>query len=121
MNQRIAILFYSQVEFVWVSDHWDHHLNGLCRYNNKLCEFQWSYFHEKVKIYKLGFFSKIKWLIRKKLFEWMVGYHWTYKNGTRNAKFGYRKPYWFFKILFNLYYTPYKIRRYLKKAYGRIK
>lgn len=113
MRQEIATLSYSDVDFVWVSNHWDHHLNGLCKYKENLCEFKCDYDKNKVKIFKLSFYEKIKWLTRKKLFEWMVGDHWTYKNGVRGSNFGVRKPYWFFDLLFKLYYLPRRIKLYL--------
>ena len=30
---------YRKADFVWVSSHWDYHLEGLCRYKGKLCRF----------------------------------------------------------------------------------
>lgn len=95
----------SSMNYVWVQNHWDHHLKGLCRFNNKLCVFEIDNVHDgeggaKVlyKIYSLNFVEKLKWLLRKKLFEIFVGYHWTYINGKRGPAF--QGVSW----KFNLYY-----------------
>ena len=74
---------YDDVDFVWVSDHYDIHLRGLCRHNGELCEFETDWESEKVEIKPLSVPQKLRWLLSKKLFEWFVGYHWTYKNGKR--------------------------------------
>jgi hypothetical protein len=84
----IAVVPYDDMEFIWISDHWDIHIKGLCKYKNRLSEFKIvdedsetvDYF-----VYSLGFIDKIKWLTRKKLFELRHGYRWTYKPKQRGS------------------------------------
>lgn len=76
---------YKAVEFVWVSSHWDVHLAGLCRYGGRLCRFETDQDtlddNLMVDIFSLSPVEKLRWLFRKKLFEWCVGTHWTYPLG----------------------------------------
>lgn len=124
MKEPIAIIPYDQMQFRWIAMHWDIHYNGICTYNNQLCEFQtiegdgrWTGDDEDkeeewvetiptvCKIYHLTPKEKLIWLHRQTMFEWFVGYHWTYpyrKTGQR--QFRYRKPVWLYKLLFKLYY-----------------
>ncbi len=120
---------YRDVDFVWVSSHWDIHLSGLCRYNGKLCQFsttqennpEWdekrdaedddyniSPFITTCAIYSLSLKEKAKWLFKKKKFEWAVGYHWTYpyRNDWNHPKrhFFIRRPKWLYRALFNFHY-----------------
>ncbi len=116
MKIKIATVPYEELDFVWISNHWDIHLNGLCNYKNNLCEFktkEGEYDWEKEEyiipttcdIYSLSLVEKIKWLSTKKKFELMVGYHWTYPyRKTRERPFHYRKPKWLYKWLFSLFY-----------------
>ena len=87
---------------VWVSDFYDIELHGLCTHNGSLCEFKTDYETNIATIYSLSFIQKTKWLIRKRVFEICVGYFWSYKNDCYEMKF--KKPTWFGKIVFNLYY-----------------
>ncbi len=120
MKNLIATIPYSEVNFKWISDHWDIHLNGTCIYNNKTCEFKtiageykWNKETEEVdvitedvcEIYSLDEKDKKEWLCSQKKFELCVGYHWTYPyRKTGEKQFHYRNPKWFYKLLFNLYY-----------------
>jgi hypothetical protein len=102
----IATIPYEEVCFKWVSHHWDINLNGICIYENELCEFETFFVYDKdeedeelqgdydafVRIYKLNFLQKLKWLWRKRKFELCVGYYWSYKDGERlNKKFKHKK------------------------------
>ncbi len=97
---KITNLKYSDVDFIWVNEHYDKHLSGLCKYNNEVCFFKTNYEISIVSIYKLNFKEKIKWKLKQKIFEFCVGYHWTYPR----INYRLRKPYWFWRILFKLYY-----------------
>jgi len=109
--KHIATLPYDEVDFVWVSSHWDVHLSGLCKMGNTLFWFQTKikgdYDHIECDIFMLSYWEEIRFKLRKFLFERMVGYHWSYPK-RNNHGFHYRKPQWLHKILFSLYY---KIRK----------
>jgi len=95
---------YKDMNFVWIEDHYDIHLEGLCKHKGELCRFTTEYDTMVCTIYPLSIFGKLRWLFRKKLFELCVGYHWTYKQKVRQGRFYYRKPIWFYKLLFKIYY-----------------
>jgi len=111
--KRIATLPYDEIDFVWISNHYDVHLSGLCRMGNTLFWFETKIEgdYEKITcdIYMLSFWEEVKFRLRKFLFEQMVGYHWSYPK-TKSKGFYYRKPEWLYKRLFKLYY---KIRKFL--------
>jgi hypothetical protein len=107
------ILDYYDVDFVFITKHYDYHLRGLCRYNGELHSFTTDYPEDggspKVFVQKLSLFGKLKALLNKKMFEICVGYHWTYKNGKKVTEtFKYKKPEWFWRRMFRLYYATYK-------------
>lgn len=114
MRNLVKILPYSEVNFRWVSNHYDAHLSGTCIYNDELHEFEnelTGYDFEKddweemfVKIYELDFISKLKWRWRQWKFEKCVGYHYTYPNRKNGVTFYYRKPEWLYIRLLNWYY-----------------
>jgi len=133
----IATIPYDDVNFRWVSNHWDIHLNGICEYQNQICEFKtiqgeghWTYILDEkgeeveedeyvetiptvCEIYELTEKEKKERLSRQRKFEICVGYHWTYpyrKTGER--PFRIRNPKWFYRLLFNLYYFK---QMYVKK------
>jgi hypothetical protein len=106
----IATLPYDELDFVWVNNHYDVHLSGLCRLGFTLFYFKTN--HEDLydedkeltcEVYMLSWTEEIKWKLKKFLFEQMVGYHWSYPQ-RKNERFHYRKPEWLYKILFKLYY-----------------
>jgi len=111
--KHIATLPYDEIDFVWISNHYDVHLSGLCRMGNTLFWFETKIEgdYEKITcdIYMLSFWEEVKLRLRKFLFEQMVGYHWSYPK-TKSKGFYYRKPEWLYKRLFKLYY---KIRKFL--------
>ena len=107
----ITILPYEEVEFKWVSSHYDFHLEGTCIYRNNLCRFATEVVEVvegleivgllKVKIYPLNLIEKFKWRWRQMAFEQCIGYHWTY---PLNREYTPKKPKWFFNLVFNAYY-----------------
>jgi hypothetical protein len=105
---------YNQTQFKFVSNHYDLHLEGLCTYKGETCYFQtlqgnWNEENDEwdqsfCEIYKLSIGEKWKWFWRKKKFEWMVGYHWSYPQRKQGKFFYYRKPTWLYRRLFRLFY-----------------
>ena len=93
--KRIARIPYEHMNWVWISDFWDVPLRGLCRYNGELCLFQgfgWNYGKNMARyhILRLSTASKVKWLLRKFMFELMVGRHWSsYPNRTKYKSKGF--------------------------------
>ena len=114
MDKKIATVKENELEFVWVSSHYDIHLNGICKYKGELCEFKgiqpnWNpekddWYDTFYEIYKLSFKEKLNWVIRQKKFEIAVGYHWSYPQRKKNVEFKIRKPKWLFNMLFRMYY-----------------
>ena len=101
-REPIKTLPYNEVKFKFVSNHYDVHLNGSCLYENSICEFESD--EQWVKIYKLNWIEKLKWIWKQWLFEKCVGYHWSYRNGKIGKGFYYRKPKWLYVWIFNRYY-----------------
>jgi hypothetical protein len=110
---------YDEVDFVWISNHYDVHVSGLCKMGNTLFYFKTinidDYFINeeelKCEIFMLSFKEEIKWKLKKFFFEKMVGYHWTYPYRKQGVGFYYRKPEWIYKRLFKLYYSLKKLNR----------
>ena len=110
----ITTIPYNKTNFKFISNHYDLHLEGLCIYEGKTCYFktlQGDWNEEKdnwdesfCEIYKFSLYEKWNWFWKQKKFEWMIGYHWSYKNGKKDRPFYYRKPVWLYKYLFNLFY-----------------
>jgi hypothetical protein len=108
----IATLPYDEINFVWVSSHYDVHLFGICKMGNTLFYFKTINYEDlydddkelMCEIYYLTFWEDVKWRLKKFFFEQMVGYHWSYPK-RKNSHFHYRKPEWLYKLLFKLYYT----------------
>ena len=108
----IATLSYDDIDFVWVENHYDVHISGLCKLGFSLFYFK-TINHDSdeelmCEVYMLSTIEEIKWKLKKFFFEQMVGYHWTYPK-RKNSHFHYRKPEWLYMILFKLYY---KIKRW---------
>lgn len=84
----MLLIPYKKVNFLWITNHYDVHLSGLCVINNKICLFNTivdydtgeydSYDDLMCKITQLTFLEKLKFLFEKWLFELCVGTHWTY-------------------------------------------
>lgn len=114
--KRIATLPYDEIKFVWVSNHYDVHLSGLCKMGNTFFYFSTVNYYDLYEedkelmcdVYMLSFWEDIKWRLKKFFFEQMVGYHWSYPK-RKNNHFHYRKPEWLYKRLFKLYYLIKKI------------
>ena len=115
MEQKpIKILPYDKVQFKFISNHYGIHLNGSCIYENSICEFKSDYLdynedkdewkEQLVRIYKLNWIEKLKWVWKQWLFEKCFGYHWSYRNGKRGKNFYYRKSKWLYVWIFNRYY-----------------
>ena len=110
--KHIATLPYDEIDFVWVSNHYDVHISGLCKLGFSLFYFK-SINHDSdeelmCEIWMLSFIEEIRWKLKKFFFEQMVGYHWSYPK-RKNSHFHYRKPEWLYKLLFKLYYTIKKL------------
>jgi hypothetical protein len=114
--EKIVTIPYDEVNFVWVSGHYDIHMFGLCKMGNTLFYFKTinidDYYDDETElmceIYMLSFKEEIRWRLKKFLFERMVGYHWTYPYRKQGAAFYVRNPKWLYKILFKLYYSVVK-------------
>jgi hypothetical protein len=96
-----------------VQEHYDVHLEGLCRVKGKLCRFATLNAFDEGEpplcaVYPLTVRERLWWLWRKKRFEVCVGYHWTY---PRTRSFHIRRPRWLFQALFNLHYRGLRVRR----------
>ena len=102
--QKALIKPYDEMDWVWISDHYDIHLDGLCRHDGELSRFKTDFDSEICTIYTLTNWEKIKWLWRKRMFEVCIGYHWTYPHRKQGVRFNYKKPRWFWDIIFKLYY-----------------
>jgi hypothetical protein len=104
-----------QMSFVWVSDHWDVHLSGLCRHDGALCRFERDNPEDDgevlYSIYHLTTAEKLRWLYRKWKFEICVGYHWTYPNRANGEMFHRRKPTWLYFLLWAWYWKSFKEAR----------
>lgn len=120
--KHVARIPYKEVEFFFISSHYDLHIKGLCIYNNKISHFQtdldtlykdepeddepdtlWDT-RTQVDIYELTNMELSDRLMEKTKFEIMVGYHWSYPEKALGHQFYIRKPKWFFKFLFWLFY-----------------
>lgn len=110
--KHITTLPYDEVDFVWVSNHYNVHLSGLCKMGNTLFWFETrildDYENIECDIYMLSFWEEMKLRFRKFSFERMVGNHWSYDKKNK-TNFYYRKPQWLSKILFKLYYLIKKL------------
>lgn len=114
-RELAAKISYDNVDFRFISDHYDVHLSGTCIYNDALHDFENdypSYNEEKdeyedmsVRIYSLDFYTRLKRYWKQWLFEQYVGYHWTYPyRKNRSRPFKYRNPKWFYTMLFKWFY-----------------
>ncbi len=107
MGNKIATIPYDEVDFIWVTTHWDLHLNGICNYNGKICEFittigsghwkdefiddheHYNYIVDSpdmCEIYSLSESEKRRWLKNKKEWEIGHGYHWSYNHTEEEIK-----------------------------------
>jgi hypothetical protein len=115
--KHIATLPYDEIDFVWISNHYDIHISGLCKMGNTLFWFKTLNPEDdeddeeelKCDVYMLSFWEEMRLRARKFFFEQMVGYHWSYPQRKEWARFYYRRPVWLSKLLFKLYYTIKKL------------
>ena len=115
---RLATIPYEEVDFVWISSHYDVHLSGLCKMGNTLLWFSTKNYEDlydedkelMCDVYLLTFWEEVRLRLRKFFFEKMVGYHWSYPQRKEWARFYYRRPIWLSKFLFKLYYKIKKIK-----------
>jgi hypothetical protein len=104
------IVPYTDMQFVWISGHYDVHLTGLCCYAGRLASFEivdWDADAVSYRIIQLGPIQRLCWLSQKKLFEWCVGYHCTYPYRGQGHLFYRRKPAWLHRLT---QYTYYRVR-----------
>jgi hypothetical protein len=110
--ELITSIPYEEVDFNFITNHYDVHLHGTCVYKGDLCAF---YTHreysdesdeiiEIVSIYKLTFIEKLRWELKQMLFEICVGPNWSFVDGVAKGKFHERKPKWLYSLLFSIYY-----------------
>ena len=91
-------------KMIWVTNFWDKPLAGLCRVNGELRRFSAEYDEQGYTTYPLTSFEKVKWIIRKWIFELCVGTHFSYDRKSSES-FRWRRPKWLHKFLFNCYYN----------------
>lgn len=106
-QKPVVICELKDVNFVWVADYYDMPLSGICRLHGKLHRFSGDYSleTERYQIYRMSLKEKLRWLLRKNLFEFCVGKHWTYLNGQRNYdRYLERRDNWFWRLTQKLYY-----------------
>ena len=81
----ITTIPYDEVDFNFISSHYDVHLNGTCIHKGDLCEF---YTHREydddadefidiVSIYKLSFIEKLRWELKQYMFSTVPGLEFT--------------------------------------------
>jgi len=105
---------YENVNYFFVTNHYDIHLSGLAKMNGKLYYFKipkgysWDkllYKLPKMHLYPLSLKEKILFLTMKRMFEFCVSKSWSYPVKTQEPN---NRPHWFQKILFNLYYKIFR-------------
>lgn len=104
---------YRDMDFTWISSHYDVHLRGLCKSDGKLCWFDTDKGVLDVDegtcaIFKLSWYEKILYRFKQKMFELCVGKHWTYPCRKDGTIFYYKKPVILHKILMAIYYWNWK-------------
>lgn len=108
----ITTIPYEEVDFNFVSNHYDIHLHGTCIYKGDLCVFythreyddDMDDFIDTVSIYKLTFIEKLRWELKQYMFELCVGTHWSYINGKPKGEYRTREPKWLYELLWAIYY-----------------
>jgi hypothetical protein len=103
---------YFDLHLVWISDYYDIPLAGIARDSKgNLCEFEYEvddseedWRDGRYRLFEMSVFAKIRWLVRKKVFEICVGEHWTYPQRANGVMFTRKQPHWFWDRLRNFYY-----------------
>ena len=115
---------YDRMDWLWISNHWDAHLEGLCRVQGRIMRFvmppTWEGHEElpHMHVFRLALWEKIRWLARKRFFEICVGEHWTYPQRRNGHKFHLKRPKWFWQAVFKFYYFCVRPRRKREKRDG---
>jgi hypothetical protein len=106
MKKVASAVPYEAMQWVWISDHWDCHMSGLCCHNRRLRWFEAEYDDDgeyrdntKYSIYSLSLLEKLRRLWHKKKFEICVGRHWTYPDRNNGVMFQRKKIKWLGAIL----------------------
>jgi hypothetical protein len=121
---------YRDINFLWVSSHYDFHHEGICTHDGKVARFACSEDYPEnwgtcehddgsdcplcdnppivCNVFPLTALGRLKWLIRKRMFELCVGEHWTYPNRRNGASFRTRRPRWLYALLFAAYYRKWR-------------
>lgn len=70
------------MDFVWITNQYDYHLEGLCTYLGQWHRFETHEIHSTLvcRVYTLSPIEKLKWKLSKFFFEKCVGKHYTYQN-----------------------------------------
>jgi hypothetical protein len=106
----VKVISYDDLKHMrlFVTNHWDVNLDGLCRVDGELCRFATVLDGEGdvecVHIYRMTRMEKLRGLLRKRLFEVCVGRHWTFPDRDRGAHYRVRKPKWLHHTLVWLFY-----------------
>lgn len=98
---------YEHMDFVWVSQHYDVHLEGLCRMGGTLCRFETPWparSRIRCHVFRLTWRARWQWRCRQWLFERCVGQHWSYPQRRRGVRFYSKRPRWLWQALFRAYY-----------------
>ena len=99
---------YKHVPFVWISNHYDLHVAGLCRINGEIMWFElpkgyrWDGSLPRMLVSPLSRLGKARWLLRKWIFEILVGRHWTYPDRTHGTQFEAKS--WWRRLGMKIYY-----------------
>ena len=108
-DYMVGILDYDKMNWIWVrvSEVCDINLEGLCWHEGRLCRFKTengrkdnTQYIPICRMYQLKFRDKLRWLWKKKKFEWCIGYHRSYPKKLYKE----RKPKFFWKWVFGIYY-----------------
>lgn len=93
----------SELRPIWVSDYYDHPLEGVCFWEGQTYSFTCSPYTKHAQLTPLTRWQRFRWFKQQKLFEWCIGYHWTYRDNQRGI-YKQRSPRWFWDRVFKLYY-----------------
>lgn len=84
-------VFWHDPEFqlMWITNYYDHPLNGYGYHKGDLMHFDRGYNSEYVTLTALTNLQKLKVYIKRKWFEFCIGYNWSYRKGK---KYKYSTP-----------------------------
>lgn len=110
LKTRLGDIDYSKTNFIWVYDHYDHHLSGLCEYNNKRCWFRFEYdtypFSDPLigEVFALDDITVIRCMAAKAADEQFNNGRWSYDGPLANVENYYHGLALVNKIIFKYYY-----------------